>query len=60
VYDLNRGQIQICDYLVSKLADIQASELNKHPEYLSSVYSAPELYTTSYTNKVDVYSFGMM
>lgn len=53
------GKVKVCDFGLSKVIRPQDTHMTANLGG-SPVYAAPELNSTTHTNKVDVYSFAIM
>ncbi len=69
VENVDEGRVKVCDFGLSKVKTLcysrsQVLTSNNSTitttSYGTPAYAAPELSTPTHTNKVDVYSFGMM
>jgi len=59
VENWHEGKVRVCDFGLSKIVVAEDSTKTQNV-YGTPAYSAPELPTPGHTNKVDVYSFGLI
>jgi serine/threonine protein kinase len=54
------GKVKVCDFGLSKIVKNADMTANESHVAGTPAYAAPELSAASHTNKVDIWSFGMM
>eukprot|EP01116_Phalansterium_solitarium_P021490 TRINITY_DN6697_c0_g1_i3.p1 TRINITY_DN6697_c0_g1~~TRINITY_DN6697_c0_g1_i3.p1 ORF type:complete len:344 (+),score=100.77 TRINITY_DN6697_c0_g1_i3:192-1223(+) len=60
VEDLERGKVKVCDFGISKSVYAASPSVTVNTYHGSPAYAAPELPTPTHTNRVDVFSFGVL